>query len=86
MGSHFVTSFSCAQIDLRNNQLCGVNEYGYGYDTYTTEGIQAIASAISVSASLTSINLERNHIRSKGAEHIAKGISVSASLTKVLAF
>jgi Ran GTPase-activating protein (RanGAP) involved in mRNA processing and transport len=78
----FVTSFSCAQIDLRNNQLCGVNEY-CGYDTYTTEGIQAIASAISVSVSLTSINLERNQIRSKGAEHIAKGISVSASLTSV---
>ena len=71
----------CVQIDLSNNQLCGINICGDG--TYTTEGIQAVASAISVSASLTSIDLSYNHLRPEGAKHIAKGIAVSASLTDI---
>ena len=42
----------CVQINLSGNTLCGV-EYGRG--TYTAEGIKAIAHAMGVSRSLTSI-------------------------------
>jgi hypothetical protein len=41
------------QLNLSNNQLCGLNEYGSG--TYTAEGITAIAAALKVTASLTSV-------------------------------
>ena len=60
--------------------LCGVDDDGNG--EYNDEGIIAIASAISVSASLTSINLSINAIDSKSAKHIAKDIAVSPSLTE----
>ena len=78
---HHLTAFSLAQIDLGGNQLCGVDRCGRG--TYTAEGIKAIASAISVSASLTSIDLRKNQLGYQGAMHIAKGIAVSASLTSI---
>ena len=44
-------SSASTQIDLRSNQLCGLDFRGAG--TYTAEGIKAIASAIAVSGSLT---------------------------------
>ena len=74
-----------AQIDLSNNSLCGLTAGHFGHisGTYNAEGIKAIASAISVSASLTSINLRANYIGAEGAKHIAEGIAVSASLTRV---
>ena len=40
------------QLDLSANRLCGV-EFGRG--TYTSEGIIAIANALHVNASLTSV-------------------------------
>tara|TARA_B110000046_G_C12666629_1_gene262827 strand:- start:16 stop:387 length:372 start_codon:yes stop_codon:yes gene_type:complete len=68
----------CTQIDLSDNVLCGINKYGQG--NYNADGIKAIAHAVSVSASLTSINLKCNDIVPESAKHIAEGISVSASL------
>ena len=50
------------------------------------DGAQAVADYISVSASLTRIDLRKNILGDEGAKHIAKGIAVSASLTQVLAF
>ena len=46
----------CAQIDLSENKLCGIDEYGRG--TYTAEGITAIADAMGVSHSLTQVQLD----------------------------
>jgi hypothetical protein len=46
------------QLDISNNQLCGLHEYGRG--TYTAEGITAIADALRVNGALTSINLSGN--------------------------
>ena len=42
-----------SQLDLSYNQLCGIDEEGDG--TYTSEGIQAIADALRVNGSLTSV-------------------------------
>ena len=55
----YLAAFSFAQIDLSCNQLCGLDRYGDG--TYADEGIKAIANGISVSASLTSIDLRGNN-------------------------
>ena len=40
-------------MNLSRNQLCGIDEYGGG--TFTAEGITAIADALNVTASITSI-------------------------------
>ena len=71
----------CTQIDLSDNVLCGINKYGQG--NYNADGIKAIAQAISVSASLTSIDVSVNGLGDEGAKHITKGIAVSASLTSI---
>ena len=48
------------QVNLRNNQLCGIDYWGSG--TYTDEGIKAIADALRVSNSLNSIDVGFNKI------------------------
>ena len=66
-----------AQINLSDNSLCGLTERLGDlapFGAYNDEGIKAIASAISVSASLTSINLENNNIGPEGAKAIASEI------------
>ena len=66
---------------MANNQICKSEKID---DVpYTDEGVKAIASAISVSASLTSINLRGNNIGDEGAKYVAKGIAVCASLTSI---
>ena len=47
-----------SQLDLSNNQLCGVDFLGRG--TYTTEGITSIANALKVTPSVTSVSLLAN--------------------------
>ena len=59
--------------------LCGIDEDGRG--TYTADGIKAIAESISVSPSLTSINLRENYLGPEGAKALAPAIRDSASLT-----
>ena len=66
------------QIELSHNNL-------------GAEGAEALAPAISVSASLTSIDLSRNSLTNygkdmSGVKAIADALRVSASLTQVLAF
>ena len=66
----------CAQIDLAGNQLCGLNYKGHG--TYTAEGIKAIASAISVSASLTAADLRYNcldDVAEQGLRDVVKDLA-----------
>ena len=70
------------QINLSENALCGIDRYGDG--TYTAHGIKAIAESISVSPSLTSINLALNDLGSEGAKALAPAIRDSPSLTQVL--
>jgi hypothetical protein len=41
------------QLDLSNNQLCGLTRDGKG--TYTAEGITAIADALRVNGALTQV-------------------------------
>ena len=58
------------QINLKDNNL-------------GSEGAEALAPAISVSASLTEINLRYNQLGPEGGKAIAEGIRVSASLTSI---
>ena len=44
----------CSQLNLSNNQLCGLDAFGRG--TYTAEGVKAIADALGVNASLTNLS------------------------------
>jgi Ran GTPase-activating protein (RanGAP) involved in mRNA processing and transport len=52
------------QLDLSCNKLCGLNNDGYG--TYTAEGITAIADALRVNGTLTSIELRGNKLGDEG--------------------
>ena len=73
------------QLNLsRNALLCGIGLYGGG--TYTADGIKAIAESISVSASITSIDLSENDFGPEAAKALAPAIAVNPSLTEVLAF
>ena len=58
-------------------------EANFARQFLTTADAILIGSDLSVSASLTSINLQNNSITDKGAQHIANGISVSTSLTQI---
>ena len=68
---HALTDALCCallQLDLSSNQLCGLNWKGEG--TYTAEGIKALTDAVSVSASLTSLNLSSNNLGDGETEYV----------------
>ena len=69
------------QLNLDNNELCGLNLWGAG--TYTPEGIKSIAGALEVNASLTSLNLQDNRLGEAGAAALAPGLAANGSLTKL---
>jgi len=52
------------QLNLADNQLCGLDPWGHG--TYTSEGIEAIAGALKVNGSLTKILVGGNELRDVG--------------------
>ena len=54
------------------NQLCGVDRWGRG--TYTSEGIKAIADALGVSGSLTSLDVSLNSIIGDAAQQLASTV------------
>ena len=60
------------QLDLSNNQLCGLTRDGKG--TYTAEGITAIADALRVNGGLTSIDVRQNKIAGDGAVQLAAAV------------
>ena len=60
------------QLDLSYNRLCGVSRNGF--EKYTVEGITAIAGALRVNASLTSIDLRANNLGDEGWGAILGGI------------
>ena len=67
-----------SQINLSENELCGLNWTGQG--TYTAEGITAIANALKVTASLTSMSLADNELGDDGVEALSVGLKESKSL------
>ena len=71
-----------SQLNLSGNELCGLDCWRRG--TYTAQGIQAIADALKLKGSLTSLNLYDNRIGKEGAKALAAGLAASASLTKIL--
>ena len=74
-------SLPVVQVNLANNQLCGINHLGWG--TYNAGGIKAIAKAISVTASITSIDLSANQFGPECAKALAPAIRDSSSLTSI---
>ena len=69
----------CTQIVLSSNQLCGLDYKGNG--TYDSVGIEAIADALRVSASLMSLDLGYNELADEGAKSLAEALRVNVSLT-----
>jgi hypothetical protein len=80
------------QLDLSNNELCGVDSCGRG--TYTAEGITAIADALRVNGALTSLDLSHNQLcgldhngrgtyTAEGITAIADALRVNGALTKI---
>lgn len=55
-----VTSAVLTSLDLSWNNLCGIDEYGYG--TYDASGIKELIEAFSASTVLTNLELEGNHL------------------------
>ena len=75
-------SLLVVQVNLANNQLCGINRLGVG--TYNADGIKAIAKAISVTPSLTSINLRLNFMRDDGEALLRKAVEGRAGFELLL--
>ena len=72
------------QVNLSENRLCGVwQTFGQLNGTYTAEGINAIADALLVTGSLTSIDLALNRLGVESAKALAPAITASGSLTSV---
>ena len=79
------------QLDLSNNKLCGINRYGNG--TSIVIGVTAIANALLVNGSLTSLDLSNNVLcgmtkyggtyNAEGITAIADALRVNDTLTKV---
>ena len=65
-------------MNLAYNQLCGLDEDGDG--TYTTEGITAIAEALKVTGSVTSLSTAYNTISGNGARQLASAVLAKPTL------
>ena len=65
---------AAAQVNLADNQLCGVytDPMGNLQGTYTAEGIKAIADSIAVAPSVTECNLRGNGLNEDSAKKLAK--------------
>ena len=59
-------------MNLSENQLCGLDRWGDG--TYNAEGITAIADALRVNASLTSLDVRSNFILGNGASQLSSAV------------
>ena len=59
-----------SQVNLSSNELCGLDVLGRG--TYTIEGISALANALSVNTSLTSVSLLGNGFDMEAAAMLLK--------------
>ena len=68
-----------SQLGLAYNLLCGIDENGRG--TYTAEGITAIADALRVNSSLTSLDLENNQLC--GVDRVVRGTYNAEGITAI---
>ena len=82
-------------LDLSRNHLCGLDPFN-GRETYTAEGITAIADALRVNGALTALNLSSNDLGGcwdswpeeysynlQGPKAIADALLVNGALTKL---
>ena len=72
---------SLTSLDLSNNQLCGVNEYGN--ETYNADGITAIADALRVNGSLTKMSLAWNTLGVEGTKAICDALEQNKTLKEL---
>ena len=63
-----------SQLDLSGNTLCGINPYYVNEDTYTAEGIKAIANALKGNASMTRLDVRHNLIGEEGKAALHEAI------------
>ena len=63
---------SLLQLNLSDNQLCGLTRIGGG--TYNAEGVKALADAIAVSASLTKLDVRYNSLGADGKAALQKAV------------
>ena len=63
---------SLTSLNLGDNQLCGLDKYGFG--TYTAEGITAIADALRVNGVLTALDLSSNKLKDGGVSAVCQAI------------
>jgi len=68
-------------LDLRDNELCGIDSIGQG--TYSAVGITALAEALEVNGVLKELDLKGNHISDEGAKAIGEALRVNARLTNL---
>ena len=76
MCSHSPLLCTVSQLNLSENHLCGLDNYGRGI--YNAEGIKAIADALRVAGSLTVLILSRNKIEDEGAIAIGHALRDNA--------
>ena len=69
------------QLDLSNNELCGLDRSGRG--TYTAEGITAIADALRVNGGLTMLALARNMLGEEGTKAICEALEQNKTLKEL---
>ena len=69
------------QLDISNNQLCGLHEYRRG--TYTAEGITAIADALRVNGALTKLSLASNYLKEEGTKAICEALKQNKTLKEL---
>ena len=71
---------SVSTLSLANNFICGVKA---GKSTYVSEGIEAVASLVAHSATLTDLSLYSNRLGDRGAVTLATAMSGNDALTSL---
>ena len=70
--SQAIVTGGLTSLNLFNNQLCGLDDYGIG--TYTAEGITAISDAMRVNGLLTALDLSSNYLTDEGVSAVCEAI------------
>jgi Ran GTPase-activating protein (RanGAP) involved in mRNA processing and transport len=71
------------QLDLSNNELCGICINQYGQGPYTAEGITAIAYALRVNGALTKLSLAWNKLEEEGTKAICEALKQNKTLKEL---
>jgi Ran GTPase-activating protein (RanGAP) involved in mRNA processing and transport len=73
--------WTVSQLDLSNNQLCGIDDDGKGQ--YNAEGITAIADALRVNGGLTKVSLAKNQLGEEGTKAICEALEQNKTLKEL---